>query len=429
MLRVLRRPGAAFISMGGQAASSFLLTIVVSRAVDPSLRGEFVLLTQIPQIGAYLVTLGLPGAIMRAAAARPEQRAPLLGLAALASCAAGVALTALTPLVMGLAHSTAPPVLIVLAGTTALVWLVMASWFAYGCERFMLAGALRTLPILGAVPVIAGLSATGLSDLTALFAPWAGIHALVAAASGARLLRAHGISLPTSAQASEWIGFGARYSTVQLFNLVALRADQLILAWLGTTAAVGVYSVAVSLSEGILLAATAVGLIVFLDSAKDSARASFQRRLILTVLLTCAATGLLALLAPPLVEVVFGERYGHAASLTRILAIGTPGLVTLRLVTDRLSGANRPGTASMNALLVFLVTTGLDLALIPRHGAAGAAWASAIGYNVGGASALGTMRWIVSSSDPRRSATRAAASLGSLGAEELTATADRRVTP
>lgn len=391
----LQRAGTAFLSMGGQAASAFVLTIVVSRAVDPSVRGQFVLLTLMPQIGAYVATLGLPGAVMRAAAATPQRRSALLGASAIASAFAAVVLTALTPLVMSLANSPTPSIALVFGETGAIVLLIFLSWFAYGCERFVLAGALRMVPILAAALAIAGLDLAGHTGLTTMFAPWAGFHILMALLGGIYLVRRDGIVWPHLQEAREWVGYGLRYSTIQLLNLITLRFDQLILGWLGTTAAVGVYSIAASLSEGILLATAAIGLIVFLDSAKEGVGNPFRRKLVLTLLASCAAAALLALVAGPLVELLFGERYASAAALTRILSIGVPGLVALRLITNRLAGANQPGVASIYAVVTLVATTGLDLALIPSHGATGAAWASAVGYNLGGATALLTMRWAI----------------------------------
>jgi O-antigen/teichoic acid export membrane protein len=388
----LRRAGLAFLSQGGQAVSSFLLTIVVSRAVDPSIRGEFVLLTLIPQVGAYLVTLGLPGAVMRGAAAEAEHRPSLLGVSAIASLAAGVILTILTPVLMKLAHSSSPPVLLVFAGATALAWLIFASWFTFGCERFLLAGALRTGPILATAFAILALDALGHKGLTVLFAPWAIFHLLTASGSVAYLYRGYGFARPRLTQTLEWIHYGIRYWAIQILDLVTLRFDQLILGWLGTTTAVGLYSIGVSLSEGILLATTAVGLVVFLDSAKGETGTPFHHKLTVTILASCLAAGALALFADPIIRILFGERYHGATELTRILVIGTPGLVVLRLVTNRLSGAGRPGTASIYALVAFATTTALDLLLIPSHGATGAAWASAVGYNLGGVVALITIR-------------------------------------
>jgi O-antigen/teichoic acid export membrane protein len=388
----LHRAGMVFIGQGGQAASSFLLTIVVSRAVSPSIRGEFVLLTLIPQIGTYLVTLGLPGAVMRGVAAEENERPPLLAISAFASLGAGILLTAATPLLMNLMHSTSPPILLVFGGTTALTWVIFASWFAFGSEQFLLAGILRTAPILGAALMIVALDALGHAGLVTMFVPWAGLHLLTALGSAVYFFRRYGFVVPRRKQVFDWVHYGIRYSAIQILDLVTLRFDQIILGWLGTTAAVGFYSVGVSLSESILLAPTAVGLIVFLDSAKSEIGIPFRRKLVTTVLVSCLAIGILALVAHPLIELLFGGRYRSAVSLTRILAIGTPGLVTLRLVTNRLSGAGKPGTASIYALVVFGATTGLDLLLIPRYGATGAAWASAIGYNLGGAAAVITMR-------------------------------------
>jgi O-antigen/teichoic acid export membrane protein len=389
----LRRSGLALLGQGGQAASSFLLTIVVSRAVDPSIRGAFVLVTLVPQIGIYFVTLGLPGAVLRGVAADATERPPLLGISAIASLAGGTLLTAVTPLLMSLTHAQTPPIALVLAGTVALGWLIFVAWFAFGCEQFLLAGALRTAPILGAAIAILVLDRLGHTGLVAMYAPWAALHALVGLGSAVYVLRRYGIARPSRALTARSIRYGIRYSAIQVLNLITLRLDQLILGWLGTTAAVGLYSIGVSLSEGLLLATTAVGLIVFLDSAKGEAASRFSRKLALTVAASCVAAGLLALVAQPLVHLLFGQRYEGSVALTRILAIGTPGLVVVRLMTNRLAGGGQPGRASIYALVTLAVTSGLDVLLIPSHGATGAAWASTVGYNVGGVTALVALRW------------------------------------
>jgi O-antigen/teichoic acid export membrane protein len=414
----VRRAGLALIGQGGQAASSFLLTVVVSRAVGPSVRGEFVLLTLIPQIGAYVATLGLPGAVMRGAAAEEAQRPALLGVSAIASVAAGLLLTGLTPPLMALTHATSPPILLVLAATVSLLWLVFAAWFTFGCERFILAGTIRTAPIFGAALAIVALDELGHKGLVTMFAPWAGLHLLVAIASAAFLVRRYGIARPLREQTAGWVRYGLRYSLIQIVNLVTLRLDQLLLGVLGTTAAVGLYSIGVSLSEGLLLTTAAVGLVVFIDSAKGDAATSFKRKLMLTVVVSCAAAGALAAAAGPLVDVLFGDRYDAAVTLTRILAIGTPGLVIVRLTTNRLAGGGRPGTASIYALITLCVTVALDFLLIPSHGATGAAWASAIGYNVGGVTALLTVRW---ARMPRAGAEAAAAPAVGVAASEPSA--------
>lgn len=388
----LRRSGLALIGQGGQAASSFLLTIAVARAVDPSVRGAFVLLTLVPQLGVYLVTLGLPGAVLRTSASEPDQRPALLGVSALGALGGGLLLAALTPAVMALADAESPPLVLVAVGSVSLTWLIFAAWFAYGCEQFLVAGALRTLPILGAALGVIALDALGHRALVAMFAPWAVLHAVAAAVSVVYLVRRYGIERPQARRVRSWTSYGLRYSAIQILNLVALRLDQLLLGWLGTTAAVGLYSIAVSLSEGLLLATTAIGLVVFLDSAKGESSARFTRKLALTVLASCLAAGLLALFAQPLIHALFGTRYEGAVTLTRILALGTPGLVVMRLITNRLAGGGAPGRASIYALVTLVVTSGLDVALIPGHGATGAAWASTIGYDLGGAVALLAIR-------------------------------------
>src|SRR5947208_3838146 len=95
------------------------LTVAVSRAVAPDVRGEFVLLALIPQLGAYIATLGLPSAVLRWFAHSPDQRPELLGLSLIVSCASGVLLTALSPLLLSLAGVGATPIYLLLLGNVS----------------------------------------------------------------------------------------------------------------------------------------------------------------------------------------------------------------------------------------------------------------------------------------------------------------------
>jgi O-antigen/teichoic acid export membrane protein len=181
---------------------------------------------------------------------------------------------------------------------------------------------------------------------------------------------------------------------------MTLRLDQWLLGVLGSPAAVGIYSIAASLSEAIYLVARSLGIVVFVDSARAERGQQFRRRLAGALVITSVAAAALAAVCEPLIRVVIGDDYLGAAAPTRILLLGAPGLITVNLITNRLAGMGRPGRASGYTLAALIVTVALDIWLIPRSGAEGAAWASAIGYNVGGLVALSALR--TSKSVPRR---------------------------
>jgi O-antigen/teichoic acid export membrane protein len=391
MRTFLRRAAAAFVGQAGQAAASVLLLIAVSRALPPAERGEFVLLTLLPQLGTYLVTLGLPAAALYYAAHLPARRRAVVGVSLAGSAIAGLVLTALAPGVFALTDVEMPAWWLVLLANTVVSWVIFLSWVAYGMERYYLAGSLRTLPVMAAAGAVAIEHASGTVTTHGAYGWWVAAHAVFAAASLAFIARRYGLGWPTSAELREWTWYSVRGSATMVTELLALRFDQWLLGALGTTAGVGVYSIAAALSEAVLLIGRAVGVVVLVDTAARGDPRLIRRQIGVSVLLACGAGGILALVANPVVEATVGAEYAEAGTLTQILLLGTPGMIVARLVSSWLAGTGRPGRGSLFNGVAVVVTIGFDFLLIPSHGAHGAAWASVIGYTSAGLLAMREM--------------------------------------
>lgn len=376
----------------GQSGASVLLLIAISRALPPAQRGEFVLLTLLPQLGVYLVTLGLPAAALYQAAHSPGRRRAVAGLSLAASGLAGVLLTAVAPPLFELTGVDRPPWWLLLLANTAVSWVVFASWMAYGIERHLVAGALRALPIAAAAGAVAIAHASGGVTTHESYSLWVAPHVALAFATTVYAVWRYGLGWPTGTELRAWLWYSIRGSATHVTDLVALRFDQWLLGALGTTAAVGIYSIAASLSEAVLLIGRSVGVVILVDAAARSDPRLLRRQVGATVTLACLAALALALLAEPLVDATVGPEYGAAARLTQILLLGTPGLMVARLVSNWLAGAGRPGRGSLYNGIAAVLTIGLDFVLIPSHGAHGAAWASVVGYTSAGLVALLELR-------------------------------------
>ncbi|HYH57808.1 MAG TPA: polysaccharide biosynthesis C-terminal domain-containing protein [Thermoleophilaceae bacterium] len=379
---------AAFAGQAGQAAASVLLLVAIARAMPPAERGEFVLLTLLPQLGVYLVTLGLPAAALYYAARRPERRRAVVGLSLAGAVAAGVILTAIAPAIFELTDVDRPSLWVLLAGNTTVSWVIFLSWVAYGMSRYYVGGGLRTVPVMFAAAAVAGAQATGSVTTHEAYVWWIVPHVVLAAVSLGYVLRRYGIEWPTRPELREWGWYSVRGSATQVTNLVALRFDQWLLGALGTTAGVGVYSIAAALSETVLLVGRAVGVVVLVDTASDRDRRAIRKQIGVSVGIACVAAGVLAAIVAPLVNGAVGSSYEDAATLTQILLLGTPGMIVARLVSNALAGAGRPGRGSLYNMVAVVVTVSFDFLLIPSHGANGAAWASVIGYTSAGLVAL-----------------------------------------
>jgi len=88
----------------------------------------------------------------------------------------------------------------------------------------------------------------------------------------------------------------------------------------------------------------------------------------------------LALVAPLLVQVLFGTAFQPSVVAVWLLLPGIVALSNARVLAGYLLGRNRQQVDLAASLAGLVVTVALDLLLIPRYGFAGAAIASSIAY-------------------------------------------------
>ena len=176
---------------------------------------------------------------------------------------------------------------------------------------------------------------------------------------------------------------GLRYHLGLASLFLLFRSDILILNGMTTTAAVGLYSLAVSLAETTRLVTDAIAQIALprqlgTDDAGAAAATLAVTRLSTVVALGSAA--LMCLAAPPLVPLVYGTAF--AGSVPSLLALA-PGLLALgatRPIGAYLLRLDRPMLASSMSVAALLVNVALNLALVPVFGIVGSAVASSVAY-------------------------------------------------
>ena len=188
---------------------------------------------------------------------------------------------------------------------------------------------------------------------------------------------------------------GIAFVNVALAFIVWQRSEIFFLAHFSTDAAVAIYSVAFAAMTALRTAFDAAGSIVIPTVAAfkgagtlPSMRNGYRRVVRLIVFASVPAAVGAFVLGPPLIRWVFGSELAPAGRLVMILAIGFP-LVPLAHV----SGALLQGLGQQRALLVSgvvaaVLSIALDVALIPRFGADGAAWANVITQLVASASVI-----------------------------------------
>jgi O-antigen/teichoic acid export membrane protein len=395
---VRRLRAGAVLNAGGQAVAAVagaLTTVVVARMLGPDGAGAFAialtLLALLTTVGAagldagitYLVGSGAWSpwrAFLRAQAA-----AAVLGLIA---AALGVLARLLVPEAFEGLDSDV--VLIAVAGVPfALSWLY-ASSVAVAMSRYE---AYVALPVVQSAAMLAGVALLcALDDLRGAVIGLAISQALAAAAGiawGSGRVRRAGGDGGDGGGLRPAFRFGVRTYPANVLQFLNFRLDLFLLNALATTADVGRYSVAVSVTSVMWLLPRALSAVVFprvahlsSEAAADSEHRDMveEKSVRHVVAITVVVALALALALVGLVELVYGSDFEEAIVLGLILLPGVSLLGIGNVLFATILGRGHSKYSLYSSLIATPVTMVLYVALIPSLDAAGAALASTLSY-------------------------------------------------
>ena len=173
------------------------------------------------------------------------------------------------------------------------------------------------------------------------------------------------------------------------FFLVVLNlysyVDGVMLGYLRTDAETGLYAAAYKIYEGFTYGALAISAVLTprLSELFVSNRASHRRVAIGGVAASAsigAAVGIVAfLIATPLIILLFGADYAEATAPFRILVVGLPVVFAIWILHAIAISVDRARLLLVTGLIGLAVNVGLNLYVIPRYGASGAALATVVG--------------------------------------------------
>ncbi len=263
---------------------------------------------------------------------------------------------------------------------------------ARGMDRFDIANRYRI--------VVACLTLLGVGSLCAV-GP-VGLEVFLAATLTARVLGtalaaielSSSLSLEPFAPAE--LAAQLRYGLLTYWQTVADRVHEqidvfMLAAILGPSPEVGVYAVAVSIVDRLRVIPDAIASALFphlaglqpVEAGPTAALAT--RHSFAGVVATCIA---IALAAPPLLTVLYGEAFERALT-PLLLLIPAMAFLTLYFVLARYFMAiARQEVSGITQLISIVLNLSLNVALIPRLGAVGAAMASLASYTLEGCISL-----------------------------------------
>lgn len=379
----------------------FVAVLILARAVGPAGRGTIAFIAVTAFVAARLAGLGMGEATAVFVARRPEARAPLLANAVLfmlgsALAVAAVACGALVALGEKRPAGIGGRELAVVAAATLVSALGDAGYvFLLGSGRLR-AVALITASASWLYPLsLAALWATfGLTVLRAALS-WVATESVRALAYVGQSKRGLPLARPHPGLLVEAVRFGSRAWVGSLARFLNFRTDQLLMGFLTSEAALGIYAVAVNASEVLLYlpAAAATALLPAAARSEAATRTEQALRAFRSATVVTAAAALVgALLGPLLLPLLFGAAFAGSVTPFFWLLPGAFGFAATAVFSYALVAGSSPGLSSIGPLVSLTLGVALDVVLIPRFGASGAAAAASAAFLAGGCAALAVFR-------------------------------------
>jgi O-antigen/teichoic acid export membrane protein len=385
--------------LGAQVAGNagyFVSVLLLARGLPPPERGAVAFVTVSALVVSTLASFGTADATKVFAAQRPAVRSHLLSNVVLASAiggtlgglAASFALVALgdaRPEGLGQVELVA-----IAAGSVVGALGLAGAAFLHGCSRFRVYSRLLAFgPWLYAVLLAVIWAGWGLTVDRAAVA-WVIAQAVPAVLFCGAAGRDAGFGRPDLRLLAETVRYGIRAWLGGLAHLLNARVDQVLLGLLATQAALGTYAVAVNASEVLFYLPSAVGTALLPAVARTGAATGVERTLRtfrVVMILTLAAVAVAAVVGPLLLPVVFGADYDGSVEPFLLLLPSAIGFVASAVFSNALLASGAPALSSLGPVVSLTIGVALDVILIPKHGASGAAIAASVALLCGGAAA------------------------------------------
>ncbi len=185
----------------------------------------------------------------------------------------------------------------------------------------------------------------------------------------------------------ECLGYGWKAHLSNILAFVNYRADLFLVNFFLTPAATGIYLIAVQIAEKLWILSQAVSTVLLPRLSElhndDEKRQQLTPLIARWVLLVSAVgTLVLALLASPLINLLYGSEFTPAVGALLWLLPGILVGSMSRILANDIAARGRPELNLYTSILVVSVNIICNIILIPRLGIVGAAMATTIAYGL-----------------------------------------------
>jgi len=374
------------------------LSVFLAHYLGPDALGRLALIQVVAFTLITSLTLGLPTAlvnftgVLNGSGRAGEARTLLRWTSRLIALTAAVALAVMAGLGVLGASPKAAWILEGIGAAAGVVATAPAS-FLRGLQRWRVlqVAAVASGGVAFALKVVALLFGGGVTAICAIdIVAFGGTLAVTAFFAGraARALPAAPLDVHLRRSVLRFAGI----SSISVFVsfVVYHRTEVLFLGHYSSDAQIAIYWLPFTVVSGLMALTWALGAafgpaVATLWGAQqiDRIRAGFSRSVRLALLANLLLASALTALGPIAVELVWGRKFAGAGPVLVILAVTLPFAPLMTLSLQLLNGIGRLWGLSMVGVVAALSNIGLDLVLIPRYDAVGAALANSLAQIVG----------------------------------------------
>jgi O-antigen/teichoic acid export membrane protein len=386
--------GGLWISAGRLAAvaARFLAGLAVARILGPEGRGNYALLVLIPTLLSQILNLGLGQAntylLGRRHSPVGQVAANSLLWGTLAGTAVVIGVLAAGKVLRPMLLPNLPLSLIALSCAAVPFALIhfFASYALLGLGQVNKFGILLLVEGVGQLLYLAIFMIAMKWGLAGATLAWTLTAVTCCLLSVAWLARPAWSTLgPNLRTFREALVYGLRIYPAGIMQYLNLRFDQFLVEYFAGAGPLGLYAVAVSVTEATWQIPIAVSTALFsrVSTTTDrQADAITPRVLRFTIAITALEVGILLMFGGLFLRMFFGAAFEAALPALYWLLPGTLLYCVPRVLEGDLAGRGHPLICSLAAAMAVMATIALDLLWIPRRGIVGAAWASSVAYGL-----------------------------------------------
>lgn len=396
---MVRNVRVVLARMGIDLAVGFVLTALLARVLGPDEYGAYALALLLPLTLSQILDGGISAAQVYFLGQEPRSRMVTRrasDILTLATILAGLVIGAITVIEVApmLFQETPPSYLWLGLGLFPLMHgLKLLTSELAGLELFMRGAALqaaRTMGVFGLVIVLVVMFPGGAmgalkSQLIATMLVCLLAYSFRPRVDNDPEKTVRSSSPSVSVRARQMVHYGARAHLSNVLMFLNYRADLYLLSAISGVEAVGIYFIAVRVSELVWSVSQAVASVLLPRLARGHASGVAHTdvlvvvcRLVLAVSAVLGVFG--ALLFSLAVRTLFGPDYEQAVWAVYLLLPGIVAGALTRVLASDLAARGKPELNAWTSGIALVVNVTLNLLAIPKYGILGASAASGIAY-------------------------------------------------